>query len=293
MKYIKWIDKHLSDLSDKTIIITGSNSGLGYECCRALLYKNANIIMACRNKEKANTARDNLLIEFPNSNIEVKQLDISSFESIENFINNIDVNNIDVVINNAGIYHQKKDSKTKDNIELTIGTNYFGMYYLNKLIEEKSKEKLLKIINVTSVTYRYSKLDLNDLGLEKVKNRNSLYAKSKLAIASYTYAKQQENSNIKYYLTHPGISATNIINGFPTWFKWLGSVFMKLVFHSPSKACLSLIAPLSDIKGDNYGPRLFQISGYPKIIKNTKKQIKLSKDIVYKSNEYLDSIKIK
>lgn len=290
MKYSKWIDKHIQDLSDKTIIVTGANSGLGFECCRALLYKKANIIMACRNLEKANIAKDILINEFPKSNIEVYQLDISSFISIHNFVNNINLNNIDVLINNAGIYHQKKDSKTKDKIELTIGTNYFGMFYLNKLIEEKIKDKKIKIINVTSLTAKYSKLDLNDLGLEKVKNRNSLYAKSKLAISSYTLAKQQENTNIKYYLTHPGISATNIINNFPKWFKAIGNTFMKLVFHLPEKACLSLLAPLSNLEGNNFGPRVLQINGYPKKIKYSKKTIKLSKDIIEKSNQYLQSI---
>ena len=290
MKYSKWIDKHIQDLRDKTIIVTGANSGLGFECCRALLYKKANIIMACRNLEKANIAKDILINEFPNSNIEVYQLDISSFISIHNFVNNINLNNIDVLINNAGIYHQKKDSKTKDKIELTIGTNYFGMFYLNKLIEEKIKDRQIKIINVTSLTAKYSRLDLNDLGLEKVKNRNSLYAKSKLAISSYTLAKQQENTNMKYYLTHPGISATNIINNFPKWFKILGNVFMKIVFHSPEKACLSLLAPLSNLEGNNFGPRVLQINGYPKKIKYSKKTRKLSKDIIEKSNQYLQSI---
>ena len=290
MKYSKWLDKHIQDLKNNTIVVTGANSGLGFECCRALLYKKANIIMACRNLEKANIAKDILINEFPNSNIEVYQLDISSFISIHNFVNNINLNNIDVLINNAGIYHQNKDSKTKDNIELTIGNNYFGMFYLNKLIEEKIKDKKIKIINVTSLTAKYSKLDLNDLGLEKVNNRNSLYAKSKLAISSYTLAKQQENTNIKYYLTHPGISATNIINNFPKWFKILGNAFMKIVFHSPEKACLSLLAPLSNLEGNNFGPRVLQINGYPKKIKYSKKIRKLSKDIIEKSNQYLQSI---
>lgn len=290
MKYSKWIDKHIQDLRDKTIIVTGANSGLGFQCCRTLLYKKANIIMACRNLEKANKAKDILISEFPKSNIEVHQLDISSFNSIHNFVNNINLNNIYVLINNAGIYHQKKEDKTIDNIELTIGTNYFGMFYLNKLIEEKIKDKKIKIINVTSLTAKYSKLDLNDLGLEKVNNRNSLYAKSKLAISSYTLAKQQENTNIKYYLTHPGISATNIINNFPKWFKILGNAFMKIVFHSPEKACLSLLAPLSNLEGNNFGPRVLQINGYPKKIKYSKKTRKLSKDIIEKSNQYLQSI---
>lgn len=281
MKYSKWLDKHLPNLENKNIIVTGANSGLGYECCRALLYKKATVIMACRNKERANKARENLLLEFPNSNLYIKELDLSSFDSIEKFVNSLDIN-IDVLINNAGVYHPKKGSKTKEGIDLTIGTNYFGMYYLNKLIENKINNKDIMIINVSSITYRYSKLDLD-------KFENS-YAKSKLAIAAYTLAKQQENKN-KYYLVHPGISATNIIQNFSSWFQKAGSIFMKLFFHSPQKACLSLIAPLSDIKADNYGPRVLQISGYPKKINNTKRQIKLSKDIINKTEKYLERIK--
>lgn len=283
MKYSKWLDNNLPNLDNKNIIVTGANSGLGYECCRALLYKKATIIMACRNKDRANKAKDNLLKEFPNSNIYIKELDLSSFNSIEDFVKSLDIN-VDVLINNAGVYHPKKGSKTKEGIDLTIGTNYFGMYYLNILIENKISNKDIMIINVSSITNRYTSLDLN--------NFEDSYAKSKLAIAAYTLAKQQENKN-KYYLVHPGISATNIIQNFSSRFQKAGSIFMRVFFHSPQKACLSLIAPLSKINASNYGPRVFQISGYPKKIKYTRKQIKLSKDIINKTEIYLERIKRK
>ena len=68
---------------------------------------------------------------------------------------------------------------------------------------------------------------------------------------------------------------------------------MKIFFHSPQKACLSILAPLSDIKSSDFGPRFLQISGYPKKIKNTRRQIKLSKDIILKTELYLERIKIK
>jgi len=284
MKYSKWLDKHIPNLNNKKIIITGANSGLGYECCRALLYKGATIIMACRNMVKANIAKDNLIKEFPNSNIYIKELDLSSFNSIENFVSSLNLNDIDILINNAGVYHPKKGSKTQEGIDLTIGTNYFGMYYLNKLIENKKHNNKIKIINVSSITSRYASLNLDEF--------NDGYAKSKLAIASYTLAKQQEGK-YNYYLTHPGISATNIIQNFSSLFQKIGSKFMKIFFHSPQKACLSILAPLSDIKSSDFGPRFLQISGYPKKIKNTRRQIKLSKDIILKTELYLERIKIK
>lgn len=303
MKYQKWLDKNIKSLKGKTIIVTGANSGLGYNCTKALVYKNAQVIMACRNKKRALDAKNKIINEFPNAKIEIEILDLSSFESIKSFVQRINDRKIDALINNAGVYYLPKASKTKDGLDMTIGTNYFGMYYLISLLEEKLElQENSKIINVTSITYRFSKLDLDDLNCEKVKNRNSLYAKSKLAIAAYTYAKQKETdtnkSNLHYYLIHPGISATNIIaskdGGFSKWFSKVGTIFMKIFFHSPEKACLSMLLPFSN-NGyyENYGPRVFQISGYPKKIKNTKKQIILSNYIILKTEDYLKSMFLK
>ncbi len=303
MKYRKWLDKNIESLENKTIIVTGANSGLGFSCSKALIFKKAHVIMACRNENKAITAKNKILEEFPDAKIEIEILDLANFESIKAFVKRIENKKIDALINNAGVYYLPKKSQTNDGLEITMGINYFGMYYLVSLLENKlKKQKDSKIINVCSIIYRFSNLDLNYLNCNKIKNRNSLYAKSKLAVAAYTYAKQKETeknkSNLHYYLIHPGICATNIIaskkGGFNKFFSKFGTLFMKVFFHSSEKACLSMLLPFS--KGgyyENYGPRFFQISGYPKKINNTQKQINLSEDIILKTEEYLQSMFLK
>lgn len=297
MKYKKWLDKNIPDLKGNTIIVTGANSGIGFWCAKSLVYKNAKVIMACRNIRKAQQAKEEILKDFPKANIEIKIIDISDFSSIEKFIDNIKNIKIDALINNAGIYFPSKNTLTKNNIDITMGTNYFGTYYLSELIE-KTHSEINKIINVTSLTYRHTTLDLEDLKCNQIKNRNSLYAKSKLAIAAYTLAKQEGNNKINYYLVHPGVSATNIISskngGFSKTFSKLGNIFLKIFCHSPQKACLSLLYPFATKeKAGTYGPKFLQINGYPKKINNTKEQIKLKDQIIDKTDQVLDSMNFK
>ena len=85
MKYKKWLDENISDLSNKNIIITGANSGIGFYTTLCLVYKGANVIMACRNLNKANKAKEDILKVVTNAKLDIIQLDLSDFNSIENF----------------------------------------------------------------------------------------------------------------------------------------------------------------------------------------------------------------
>lgn len=295
MKYQKWLDKNIDDLSNKTIIVTGATSGIGKFEALYFAYKGAKVILACRNLNKANNVKIEILNEVPNALLDIIQLDLSDFNSIDNF--NIELrkkySHIDILVNNAGVYFMPKEL-TKQGYEITMGTNYLGPYYLTCSILDLITNKGGKIINVSSIVHKHAKIDFNDFFATKV-NRNKIYARSKLAITSFTYYLseylEENHPNTIAVCTHPGISATNILapksGGFSVWFSKLGSRFLKIFTHSPAKASLSVVIGVNKkIKNnDFYGPRFLEISGYPKKVKYNKNTIKYKDELIKKSIE--------
>lgn len=295
MRYQKWLDKNIDNLKDKVIIVTGSSSGIGKYEAMYFAYKNATVIMACRNINKANKVKEEILKEVPNAKLEILQLDLSDFNSIENF--NAELRNkydhIDILVNNAGVYFMPKEV-TKQGYEITMGTNFLGPYYLTCTILDLITNMGGRIINVSSIVHKHAKIDFNDFFADHV-NRNKIYARSKLALTSFTYYLANflatNYPNTIAVSAHPGISATNILapksGGFSVWFSKLGSRFLKIFTHAPTKACLSILkAANNDVNNnDFYGPRIFEISGFPKKVKYNKNSIIIQEKLINKAYE--------
>ena len=270
MKIQKYLNKYHS-LKDKNIIVTGANSGIGFELSKHLLFLNANLIMACRNLKRAEDAKNELLKLYPNSNIKIFIYDQASFDSINNFCNEIKDIKVDFLVCNAGVYYPKKKMVTKDNFELTVGTNYFGETYLLDKLEKKLINDQTRVIIVSSLTAINSKMrpltSINSL------SRNSLYGYSKLLISSSTYERMLEKK-YKIVLVHPGVCATNILNnkdtGLSSSFALIGRKFLNIFVHSAAKASLCLLEGIECNYQDfmYIAPRgILAISGYPKIKK--------------------------
>lgn len=270
MNYNKWFKKNTTSLKGKTFIVTGANSGIGYQLSLHLAFLEANIIMACRNINKATKAKEEILKLYPNSNIYLEEYDQASFDSIERFALKIkkDYTHIDGIVCNAGVYFPKKDYKTEDGYELTLGTNYLGVYKLIEELKDYLNANKARVVLVNSLVSGFAK----KIPLEKAfkLKRNALYNYSKCSIARFGYELMKENSDITYRIAHPGICSTNIISstqtGFPTWFGVLGHKALTLFTHSSKKASLSLLLALVDDGEKKYiTPRgLFSISGFPK-----------------------------
>lgn len=295
MKYQKWLDENIDDLKDKTIIVTGASSGIGLYEAMYFAYKGATVIMACRNVNKANNVKEEILKEVPNAKLDIIKLDLSDFNSIDEFTKETreKYSSIDVLVNNAGVYFMPK-VLTKQGYEITMGTNYLGHYYLTCSILDLVTNCNGRVINVSSIVHKHAKIDFNDFFGEKI-NRNKIYARSKLAITAFSYY-LGDYFNEHYPLctsltAHPGISATNILapknGGFSVWFSKLGSRFLKIFTHSPAKASLSIVYAVnkSNKNKDFFGPRGFEISGYPKKVKYNKNTLKYKDDLINKSIE--------
>ena len=181
---MNWNETMISDQSGKSVIITGSNTGIGYFMVKALASKGANVTMACRNLQKAERSKDRILTEFPNSSISTKKLDLADLSSIEKFATNFsnENNHLDVLINNAGVMIPPKSS-TKDGFELQFGTNHLGHFALTgRLLQILNQTKNSRIITVSSVAHNAGRLDFKDLNGNNKKYRKwAFYSQSKIA----------------------------------------------------------------------------------------------------------------
>ena len=276
----KWLKCNTDiSLKGKTAVVTGANSGIGYKTAETLLYLGADVILACRNSEKAEKAKNTLAAEYTKSNVSVMQLDIADFSSINSFSAEIDEKgvDIDIFVNNAGVFRHPGE-KTKDGFELVIGTNYLGVYYLTeKLFPYLSAlPHEVTYINTVSLIHKFATVEYNDFYYSKKYNSLSAYARSKLCLAKYSYykAKEYNGKNLKIFMNHPGIALTPLgLNAVSHSIAKLQKVFGR-VFNSAEKSSLSVAFILSHKLpvGSIIGPdKFFGGWGYPKINRISRK----------------------
>ena len=270
----KWLKKYgPEDMRGKTVVITGANSGVGFKSAETMVYLGAKVVMACRNLDKAERAKSDLLKDYPDAQIELMALDLADFSSIDAFVETIKDKQTDVhlFLNNAGVFHQP-NKKTANGIELVLGTNYFGTYYLTETLMPylQTLPHEVQYVNTVSIIHKVAKkVDFSNFYYEKKYGDFRVYARSKLCLARYTYALAQAcaTSNVRVLMNHPGIAITPLgINAFGKKVGKLAKAFSK-IFNSPEKSSLSLalIAARDFEDGSIIGPNaLFGGWGYPK-----------------------------
>ncbi|MFA5480815.1 MAG: SDR family NAD(P)-dependent oxidoreductase [Bacilli bacterium] len=302
LRHLKYINSHLGDLTGRTIVITGANSGIGFYASRYLAYKGATIVMACRNQKKAELAKSLILEEIKNANIDILSLDQASFSSIEKFAEELKGKyaKIDSFVFNAGIFHPKKDAVTSDGYPLTIGTNYLGTFYLMELLMPYFKQ--MDKVNVVCVG-TIANHNARQFSAEKYFFNHDLtlydqYALSKrLMMSNHYFYMNQPSMNGIFSMTHPGIASTNIVSGssnsFPRWFSRLARAFMSFFMHNPEKAALGIVLCASNEgnHGQYLAPRgLWEIRGYP-VVKKMPKRLMSEADAIHRETlAYFHSI---
>ena len=238
----KWangpLNKTKKDLTGKLIILTGASDGIGYETAKDLLYSNAKVIFACRNKKKAEE-KINELPENSKKNAIFVELDLSRFESVENFSKEIKSKypKIDILINNAGI-GGAEFKKTEDGLIDTYQVNYLSNALLTLFLLEHFNQKESKIISVSSKAYKMSKLtngdskylkdsDLMHQKYSKNGEKRQVYGDSKLLLNYFIQYLgdlcEKKYPYLKVVCLHPGVIYTNIIR--------LKNLFYKIIFR--------------------------------------------------------------
>ncbi|KAG7455428.1 hypothetical protein MATL_G00256720 [Megalops atlanticus] len=201
-------------LDGKTVIITGSNTGIGKETARDLAKRGARIIMACRDLGKAEVAQKELIEDSGNQSIIVKKLDLSDTKLIREFAEVIikEEKQVNVLINNAGVM-MCPFSKTADGFEMQFGVNHLGHFLLTYLLLDLIRRSApARILNVSSMAHTWGTINLDDINSEKRYNDRRAYGQSKLAniLFSRSLAKRLEGTGVTVYALHPGIVQTEL-----------------------------------------------------------------------------------
>jgi len=201
------------NIDGSLVVITGGNSGIGKETARKLSWAGANVLIACRNQEKALSAKKEIESETGNP-IKTMLLDLASFTSIKTFSDKLieQYGVPDVLINNAGVYSRKHE-KSIDGLEMTMAVNYYGTFYLTSLLLPHMLElpDETRIVNVSSDAYKVGSF-LPDLGKSGKISGFKAYAMSKRALMYYTFelAEKLSRSTVTINCVHPGHSKTGI-----------------------------------------------------------------------------------
>lgn len=287
MKIESYINNNLKDIKDKTFIITGANSGIGFEMVKVLLSKEAKVVLACRNEQKVIQALNSLKNE-EREHCFFAKLDQSDFDSIDAFI--VEILNkypdFEAIILNAGIFKPNKESYTKQGFRSVIGTNYLGVMYLVEKLKQLDKKGNRKIVFQSSLVARNSKYKKGEL-LNSPSTKAHTYSISKIGVDLYFQDCLINDKRNKYYLAEPGICYSNIYSGLPKFILPAADCFMKIMFHSPKKGGLcALSLAINDLEnGTILIPRgIFHFSGYPKKVELSNK-IKKSRDLLRDGKE--------
>ncbi len=202
------------NFNNKTILLTGATDGIGLKTAENLAEMNVNLILHGKNPEKGEQIKNRLINQSGNKNIHYYNADLSSFSEIEQFINNIrkDFSKLDILINNAGIYENRK-ILLDNGLEKTFMVNYLSAFVISlQLIDLLKMSENTKIINVSSMVHA-SNIDFDNLNGEKSYSGEAAYSLSKLCNILFTYkaAKEFAKDKISVNALHPGVINTKLL----------------------------------------------------------------------------------
>ena len=265
----KWTTSDIPDLTGKVAIVTGANSGIGYETVKALAEKGATVVMACRNLEKARKAESEIRQTVGNAKLEIIQLDLADLASIQKFAEDFKAkySALDLHINNAGIM-MPPFTKTADGFEVQFGANHLGHFILTGLLVDVIlATPKARIVNVSSMAHRMGSgtINFDNLNAEQGYNPAGAYAQSKLANLLFTRELNrrfvEKDSDVMATSAHPGWTATNLQKGF---MQTMTSVIGQKPLMGALPTLEAAIDPSAD-RNDYFGPGDFmETRGYPK-----------------------------
>ena len=216
-----WDFAWVPELSGRTVVITGANSGIGLEAARMFSERGAEVVLACRSEAKAHSAMDSIAQSVPDSEVAFIPLDLASLGSVHEFSQRFleSHGRLDVLVNNAGVMALPRRS-TEDGFEMQFGTNHLGHFALTGLLAGRLLETPgSRVVNVSSFMHKYGRMRFSDLNWERAYNKWAAYGMSKLANLLFTHEldrrlKQSGASTISV-ACHPGWASTNLISEGP------------------------------------------------------------------------------
>lgn len=249
------------DQSGKTFLITGANTGLGFETAKVIAARGGRVLLGCRSEDRATEAMERIVKDTPAADlcfIPLDQGDLASVSAAADLV--ADEDRLDVLVNNAGIMMPPLQY-TKDGFESQFGVNHLGTFALTShLLPKLAEADGARVVVTSSIAHKPGKIDFDDLLAEQGYDAQSRYQQSKLANLLFMYELDRRlravDSRITAVGCHPGIASTELGRHMPKLLT-LALPLVKLVFNSPAQgAWPTLMAATShDIEGGDYiGP---------------------------------------
>ena len=276
-----WTEKDVPDQRGRLAIVTGSNTGLGYDTARVLAARGATVVMAVRDTAKGESAAARIRSLSPGAEIIVHKLDLGSLSAVKESGAQMAATypKIDLLINNAGVMYPPK-STTVDGFELQFGTNHLGHFALTGLL----LPNLLpvdgsRVVVVASIAHDIkARIDFDDLQWERRRyDRVAAYGQSKLANLMFAYDLQRRLAAAKAktiaVAAHPGVAATELVRHIPgaglPGVNWLSAKLL----NSAEMGALATLRAATDPAvqgGQYYGPDgIRELRGHPKLVSSS------------------------
>jgi NAD(P)-dependent dehydrogenase (short-subunit alcohol dehydrogenase family) len=279
---MRWTENDVPDQSGRVAIVTGSNTGLGFDTARVLAAHGADVVMAVRNTGKGDAAAARIRALTPGAKVTVHKLDLGSLASVKQAGAELAgaYPRVDLLINNAGVMYPPK-STTADGFELQFGTNHLGHFALAGLL----LPSLLgvdgsRVVVVASIAHNIkARIDFDDLQWEKRKyDRVASYGQSKLSNLMFAYELQRRLAAAKAktiaVAAHPGVAATELSRNIPGYSLPGVATLMGKVLNTAELGALPTLRAATDpsVKGGQYwGPDGFrELRGYPVLVGSSK-----------------------
>jgi len=267
----KWTTARIPDQRGRVAVVTGANTGLGYETARALAERGASVVLAVRDVAKGQRAAARLT-----GDVSVQALDLTSLDSVRTAAAALRsrFERIDLLINNAGVMYTPK-SVTRDGFEMQFGTNHLGHFALTGLLlEAMLPVPGSRVVTVSSTGHRIqAAIHFDDLQWERSYSRAGAYGQSKLANLMFTYELQRRlaaHGTTVAAAAHPGVSSTELTRNTPAAVRVPLDRVAPLITQTPAMGALPTLRAATDpavLGGQYYGPGgRFEVRGHPRLV---------------------------
>ncbi|WP_406023445.1 SDR family NAD(P)-dependent oxidoreductase [Nocardioides sp. NBC_00850] len=266
-----WTEQHIPDQHGRVAIVTGANTGLGYETARMLAEHGAHVVLAVRDVEKGKQAAARI-----DGDVSVQVLDLTSLDSIRSAAADLRAAHprIDLLINNAGVMYTPKQT-TEDGFELQFGTNHLGHFaFTGLLLDHLLPVPGSRVVTVSSIGHRIrADIHFDDLQWERSYSRVAAYGQAKLANLMFTYELQRRlapHGTTVAVAAHPGGSNTELARNTPAALRVPLTWLAPLITQPAEMGALPTLRAATDpavLGGQYYGPGgRGEVRGHPKLV---------------------------
>ncbi|MFF0719876.1 SDR family NAD(P)-dependent oxidoreductase [Micromonospora sp. NPDC003816] len=277
----KWTTANIPDQRGRVAVVTGANTGLGYETAKALAERGASVVLAVRDVTKGQQAAARIA-----GDVTVQALDLTSLDSVRSAAGELRsrLDRIDLLINNAGVMYTPKQT-TRDGFELQFGTNHLGHFALTGLLLDLMRPVPgSRVVTVSSVGHRIrADIHFDDLHWERSYGRVAAYGQSKLANLLFTYELQRRlapHGTTVAVAAHPGMSSTELARNSPAALRLPLTWLAPLITQSPAMGALPTLRAATDpavLGGQYYGPGgRNEVMGHPRLVTSSPKSYEVA-----------------